>query len=191
VEIPEHVDLKLLREEVMKCPMCGKNSLKVSIYSYNMPMIGPVIFVVGKCSECGYKFVDIKTWEAKGDQRIELKVEDEKDLNALVLRSSTASVEIPELQAELTPGPSSQGFLTTVEGVLRRFKDILEYLCRDAANEKERAECEKRLQMLNEMLEGKRKFTLVIRDPEGYSKIASEKAKEEIRKPEEQGGMRS
>jgi zinc finger protein len=185
MEIPEHVNLKLLREEIIKCPICGKNSMKISIYTYDMPMIGPVIFVVGKCSECGYKFVDIKTWEAKGDQKIEFKVEDEKDLNTLVLRSATATLEIPEIQAELAPGPASHGFLTTVEGVLQRFKDVLEYLCKDAPDEKEKQECEKRLQALKEMLEGKRKFTVIIRDPEGYSKIASEKAKEEIRKPEE------
>ncbi|NPA85458.1 MAG: ZPR1 zinc finger domain-containing protein [Crenarchaeota archaeon] len=188
MEIPEHVNLKLLREEIVKCPMCGKNSLKVSIYSYDMPMIGPVIFVVGKCSECGYKFVDIKTFEAKGDQKIEFKVESEKDLNTMVLRSATATLEIPELQAEIAPGPASHGFLTTVEGVLQRFKDIIEYLCKDAADEKEKAECEKRLEMIKEMLEGKRKFTIVIRDPEGHSKIASERAKEEIRRPEEGKG---
>ncbi|ABU82282.1 ZPR1-related zinc finger protein [Ignicoccus hospitalis KIN4/I] len=185
MELPEGASVKLLREEVVKCPVCGKESMKVSIYSYDMPMIGPVIMVVGKCSECGYKFVDIRTWESKGDQKIEFKVEDEKDLNTLVLRSSTASLEIPELQAELTPGPASQGFLTTVEGVLQRFKDIIEYLCKDAHDEKEKAECEKRLEVLKEMLEGKRKFTIIIRDPEGHSKIASEKAKEEVKRSEE------
>ena len=181
MELPEKTSVKLLREEVIKCPICGKNSMKVSIYSYDMPMIGPVIIVTGKCSECGYKFTDIKTFESKGDQRIEFKVEKPEDLNTLVLRSSTATLEIPELQAELSPGPASQGFLTTVEGVLQRFKDVLEYLCKDARDEKERAECEKRLGDLKEMLEGRKNFTIIIRDPEGHSKIASEKAKEEIR----------
>ncbi|ALU11808.1 hypothetical protein EYM_04910 [Ignicoccus islandicus DSM 13165] len=176
---------KLLREEVIKCPVCGEEKMKVSIYSYDMPMIGPVIIVTGKCASCGYKFVDIKTLERKGNQRIEFKVENEKDLNTLVLRSSTATLEIPELQAEISPGPISQGFLTTVEGVLHRFKDIIEFLCKDATDEKEKKECEERLKRLGEMLEGKREFTIIIKDPEGYSKIASEKAKEEIKRDDD------
>ncbi len=182
MDVPEHVNLKLLREETIKCPICGEEKMKISIYTYDMPMIGPVVFVVGKCASCGYKFVDVKTLEAKGKQKITLKVSEAKDLNSLVLRSSTATVEIPELEAEIAPGPASHGFLTTVEGVLRRIEDVLKFLCKDARDEKEKAECEKRLKMLEEMLQGKREFTLIIKDPEGHSKIASEKAIEEIEK---------
>ncbi len=177
----ENLSVKLLKEETIKCPICHENTMKVSIYQYDMPQIGPVIMTVGKCSSCGYKFVDIRTLEKRGEQEIRLKVENPDDLNALVVRSSTATIEIPEIEAELSPGPVSQGFLTTVEGVLRRFKDILEFLCKDAKDGKERLECEERLKRLNEMLEGKREFTLIIRDPEGYSKIAHEKAQEKLR----------
>ncbi len=170
----------------MKCPVCGEEKMKVSIYSYDMPLVGPVVIVVGKCASCGYKFVDIRTLERKGNQRIEFQVENERDLNTLVLRSSTATLEIPELQAEISPGPTSQGFLTTVEGVLERFKDIMEFICSDAQDEKERMECEERLKRLKEMLEGKRKFRVIIKDPEGYSKIVSEKAKEVIERDDDE-----
>ncbi len=186
VELPEGTSLRLLRKETMRCPMCGKETLEVSIYTYNMPMIGDVVFVVGKCKNCGYKFVDVKTLESKGNQKITFKVKDSKDLNTLLLRSSTATLEIPELEAEISPGPASQGFLTTVEGVLHRIKDVLEMLCRDAETEKEKEECERRLKDLQAALEGKKEFTIIIRDPEGHSKIASEKAVEEI----QQEGMK-
>ncbi|UXD21442.1 hypothetical protein IPA_04310 [Ignicoccus pacificus DSM 13166] len=183
MDVQSHpTSVKLLKEEIVKCPVCHENKMKVSIYQYDMPLMGPVIVVVGKCESCGYKFVDIKTVESKGRQEIVFKVDKEEDLNTLVLRSSTASLEIPELEAEIAPGPVSQGFLTTVEGVLQRFKDILNFLCKDARDEKEKKECEERLKRLEEMLSGKREFTIIIRDPEGYSKIASEKAQEKIEK---------
>jgi len=182
MELPKDAHLQLLREEVVRCPICGENTLKVSIYAYDMPMIGKVIFVVGKCQNCGYRFVDVKTFESKGEQKITFKVQDQKDLNTLVLRSSTATLEIPELEAEISPGPASQGFLTTVEGVLNRIKDVLEMLCKDAETEKEKQECEKRLRELEKALKGEKEITIVIKDPEGHSKIASEKAVEEIKK---------
>ena len=177
----ENTSLKLLKEEVVRCPICKKEAMKISIYSYEIPLIGPVVMIVGKCKECGYKFVDIKTLERKGNQKIEFKVKEKNDLNVLLLRSSTATLQIPELQVEISPGPVSQGFLTTVEGVLNKIKDIIEFLCKDAENEKEKRECNERLKRLQEMLEGKREFMIIIKDPEGYSKIASEKAKETIK----------
>jgi zinc finger protein len=169
------LSVKLLREETMKCPLCNEKRLKVSMYQYKMPLVGPVVLITGKCGSCGYKFVDVRTLESKGKQRIEFKVENEQDLNTLILRSSSATLIIPELNAEISPGPISQGFLTTVEGVLQRFKNIISFLCKDIKNEKERIECEERLKMLEEMLQGKRKFTIIIEDPEGLSRIASNK----------------
>ena len=166
------MSVKLVKEEITKCPVCGSDKMKVSVYYYDMPKIGPVYFLVGKCMECGYKFVDVYTAESKGPQRIEFKVEKPDDLNALVLRSARARIEIPELQAELAPGPYSKGFITTVEGVLRRFEDIINFLCQGAENEISKRECEERKKILKEMLEGKRPFRLIIEDPEGHSKVA-------------------
>ncbi len=165
-------------EATVKCPSCGHNSLRLSDYLYDMPLVGKVILTVGKCDKCGYKFNDVRLAEQKPPRRLKVLVESEKDLNIIVVRCSTATIRVPELGLELIPGPASEGFITTIEGVLRRFLDVLETLCKDA-EPKLLAECTRRRRELEEALKGNKRFTLIIEDPEGGSAILSDKAVEE------------
>ena len=155
-----------------KCPRCGSEFM-ISGYLHEIPLIGKVIISVGRCSKCGYRYSDVKAAESKGPQRLILKVEDQNDLNVLVLKAATASYKIPELGIKADPGPASQGFITTVEGLLDRVLEVLELLRDDP--EVNQSEREKREKMIKEAIEGKRKFTLIIDDPEGVSRIISDK----------------
>lgn len=95
-----------------------------------------------------------------GPRTLTFKVNEDKDLNVLVARSSTSTVIIPELPLEIKPGPASQGIITTVEGILLRVKDVFG----------------KRTTKVNELLL-KKNFTLIIHDPKGTSAIDSPKVK--------------
>jgi len=165
---------KKIREEVLTCPACGKPTLRVEEYLYEVPHIGKVILTAGKCSSCGYKFSDVRLFEAKKPGKIVYKVEGPEDLNALVVRSASASVLIPELGLKMVPGPASEGFITTVEGVLERFLEALHAACADPSADKKA--CTEMEEKIRAAKEGRMRFTLVIVDPEGVSEIASPKA---------------
>ncbi len=176
-----------LHEEVTRCPACGKNTLRVQVYMYHVPLVGHVMMTVGKCSACGFTFKDVRTAEQREPQRLILRIEKPEDLNTLVVRAPSATVRIKGLleegDFEMKPGPVADGFITTVEGVLHRFLEITEYLCNEPDVDKER--CKKALQALKEAIEGKRRFILEIEDPEGVSAIASGKV---VREPLQRKG---
>jgi len=164
-------------EYVVRCPVCGRETLRVEEYIYEVPMLGKVIISTGKCTACGYRYSDARLAEARGPSKIVYPVQKPEDLNALVVVSSSATVLVPELGLEARPGPAAQGYITTVEGVLDRFLEALEAACRDP--EADREACEKNRRAIEEAKEGRRQFTLVIVDPEGVSAVASEKARRE------------
>lgn len=177
---------KLLRkigEIDSRCPACGRHGLKIEDYLYDMPLIGEIILSTGKCNYCGYRYNDVRVVEAKSPQRIIYKVEGLNDLNALVVRASTATIKIPELGGEIKPGPVAQGYITTIEGILYMFKDIAEFLC--SSGEIDKKICKEKLKWLNDAINGKVKFTFVIEDPEGVSMVIS-KGKKPLVKPLEE-----
>ena len=69
------------------------------------------------CTKCGYRGSDVFPEKVKEPRTLKLRVEKREDLNILIARSSTATIRIPEIGAEINPGPASQGFITTVEGI--------------------------------------------------------------------------
>ena len=159
-----------------KCPKCGEEMV-ISEYFYDSPLIGKIILSSGKCNKCGYKYRDVRAAESHGPQRLKVYVDKPQDLNILVIRASTASIYIPELGISIEPGPSSEGFITTIEGILNRIIEVMKLLERDEDVDKERWK-----EVYNDIVRarsGKLTFTLIIRDPDGLSRIISEKTEKE------------
>lgn len=159
------------------CPACGRRTMLIEDYLYNAPLIGLLLISTGRCRSCGYRYSDIRAAESQGPRRLVFKAKGPGDLNVIVVKSASASIIIPELGVEVTPGPASQGFITTVEGILQRVGEVLETLCADP--ETNREECSRRLRELKECSEGRSSFTLIIDDPEGTSRIISSKVMKE------------
>ncbi len=163
----------------VRCPACGVRELEITDYLYDAPLVGLLLLSSGRCGSCGYKYSDVRMAEGGEPEMLEVKVERPEDLNVLVIKSSTATLEIPELGVKITPGPASQGFITTVEGILHRVLEVLEVLCSDPSADKK--ECDRRRGELEKALEGAMPFTLVITDPDGASKVVrDEESKEKL-----------
>ncbi|WFO75086.1 ZPR1 zinc finger domain-containing protein [Desulfurococcaceae archaeon MEX13E-LK6-19] len=178
-------ELEKILEYEIECPMC-RTQMKVEEYLYNMPMVGKVLIASGRCRECGYRFNDVRLAEPRGPRRIIYRVEQPGDENALVIRASTASIRIPELGIEITPGPASTGYITTVEGILMDVLEKVEFLCSTGEASKEK--CEEVKKAIREAMDARKKFTLIIEDPEGVSAILSDKAVIEAYTQEEAAG---
>ena len=155
-----------------QCPTCNSKMI-IRDYIRDIPHAGRVIISHGKCDHCKFKYSDIRMLESRGPQRLKIRVCGENDLNILVIRASTARVLIPELGVSIDPGPSSQGFLTTIEGILFRIKEILEFIRDD--EDVDPSEWNKKYRLICDALNGRLEFTLEIIDPHGVSKIISER----------------
>jgi len=156
----------------LECPYCGSNELEVVEVLHEIPFFGKVILSSMRCSRCGYRKSDVANLEFKPPARYELKVEGPEDLNVRVVRSSTATIQIPELGIEVKPGPIAEGFISNVEGVLHRVKRIVEQLLRDSESPEEAERAREVLHKIERALQGEFPFTLIIDDPYGNSFIA-------------------
>ncbi len=161
-------------EYTVECPICRRN-FKIEEFLYDMPLVGEIIISSGKCVNCGYRWNDVRLAEIKGPRKIVVEVRDPNDVNALVVRSSTASIVIPELGVEIIPGPASLGYITTIEGILLDVLDKTSFLCEEGDAPPET--CAEKKKMIEKARNGEVPFTFILIDPEGTSTIVSDKAR--------------
>jgi zinc finger protein len=161
----------LLAEENAVCPACGKPTLTIREYLYEVPYFGKIVLGEGRCSNCGYKYSDVRVAEVSEPKKIIVRVSGERELRYLLVKSATAAVLIKEKGFEMIPGPASVGFISTVEGILHRFLEAVSVIC---ASEPESSACGENKEWLERAIEGEEEFTLVICDYEGTSKVIGE-----------------
>lgn len=161
--------LRKLGEETLKCPVCGRMSLRAEVYIYDVPHFGNVILESGRCESCGFRWADVTVAEAGRGRRLRLKVRGDKELRAIVVKSSSATVIMPELGVEIRPGPAAVGYITTVEGLVRKVLEHVPSECFD-----EGSECYGVVKLLEDAASGRAEFTLVLEDPAGRSGIRGE-----------------
>ncbi len=165
----------LLYEGLITCPICNRKSLRLKEYLYEVPYFNKILITTGKCSNCGYTYRDVRLAEVTKPKKIVAYISGEEELRYLLVKSAYAYLSIPEKGYEMIPGPASQGFITTIEGVLHRFMEALNLACKNAVDNN----CVDNRKWIEEAIEGKREFTLIICDYEGASKIIGEKVVEE------------
>jgi zinc finger protein len=166
---------------MLECPVCKKATLKITFNRHEIPYFGEVMESLAKCSSCKYRHVDVFSLEEKEPCKYTFKIECEEDMLVRVVRSSRATVKVPELGVKITPGPASQGFISNVEGVIERVREVIEAASRDAGPKKKR-KASKLLEKIESIKKGTSIATIIIEDPTGNSCIVSKKAlKEELR----------
>ena len=164
------------------CPYC--NTETEYIYqTENIPYFSDILIISAICGSCGYKYVDTQLLRANEPVRYEVSVDTEEDLGIRVVRSMSASLEIPELGVRIDPGPACQGFVSNIEGVLDRVEHIVKgALLWEEEGERENA------RILLERIEGVKcgeiPITLILEDRSGNSAIISDKAKKGLYTPE-------
>ncbi|MBU0757418.1 MAG: ZPR1 zinc finger domain-containing protein [Nanoarchaeota archaeon] len=156
------------------CPMCRTNNLTLMEAQTDVPYFGAVFVFSMKCSNCGYKMADVEAEESRPACKYTFEVENEEDLKVRVVKSSQATVKIPRI-ATITPGPISDGYVSNVEGIINRVKDIVESQ-RDDEDPVIQKKAKNMLKKIQRVLWGREKITIQIDDPSGNSVIVSEKA---------------
>ena len=129
-----------------------------------------------RCENCSYYKSDIESVEQKDPIKYEFTVKDKKDLNVRVVKGSNATVKIPNLRMSIEPAIASIGYITNVEGIIRRFKKIIEDQRDIAEDDSTKKSAKNLLKKLWKIENGEEEMKIVIEDPSGNSAIISDKA---------------
>ena len=158
------------------CPFCNKNTLTLIEEEKDIPYFGKCYLMSMRCESCNYYKSDIESAERKDPTRYTFTVKDKKDLNVRVVKSSEATIKIPTLRMSVDSGVGSIGYITNIEGVIRRFKKIIEDQRDLAEDEDVKKHAKNLLKKLWKIENGEEELKIIIEDPSGNSAIISEKA---------------
>ncbi len=161
------------------CPSCGRKTELVTV-RHDIPYFGEIVLTSIAC-ECGFRHNDCIVLSVKEPVRYRIKIR-EDNLFIKVVRSTSGTIRVPELGVVVEPGPASQAFITNLEGVLDRIRDIVLMAMRWRSEEGDSTavdRCQEILKKIEDVIEGKDELTLVLEDPFGNSLIASEEAERE------------
>lgn len=157
------------------CSSCFR-PCETHMKTVNIPHFKDVIIMSTVCDHCGYKSNEVKTGgeiPPKG-RRVTLKVDDKEDLARDILKSETCGMTIPELNLDLTPGTLG-GRFTTIEGLLRQVYEELHSRVfsetSDSMNEETKSRWVQFFSNLQDAIDGKIKFTIIMEDPLAASYI--------------------
>ena len=158
------------------CPICHKNKLTLTEQNYDVPYFGKCYLMNMHCEECGYKVSDIEVEETKDPIKYTFEVKNKKDLNVRVVKSGQATIKIPGLKMSVEPGPASEGYVSNIEGVLEKFKKVIESERDTAEDEDVRKNAKNLLKKIWKVELGEMPIKIIIEDPSGNSAIISDKA---------------
>ncbi len=162
-------------ETRVSCPLCH-NDLVMNWQRDDIPYFGEVMYISAKC-QCSFRFADTMILASKEPMRYEMSVETPEDLDARVIRSTSGTIRIPEMGIVIEPGTVSESYITNIEGILQRVQSVLMTASRWVQEDEEKfSRSQELLRMLEEVIAGKEKITVIIEDPLGNSAIISKKA---------------
>ena len=165
------------------CPCCNTD-IEYHYKTENIPYFSDILIISAVCPSCGYKYVDTQLLKHGEPARYTVAIETEEDLAVRVVRSMSASIEIPELGVRIDPGPACQGFISNMEGVLDRIETVVTGAL-NWGNEVEKENAAALLVDIARVKAGTFPVTLILEDPSGNSGIIAEKTVKEAYVPEE------
>ena len=155
------------------CPCCN-TEIEYIYQTENIPYFSDILIISALCDSCGYKYVDTQLLKDNEPVRFELTVDSPEDLAIRVVRSMSASLEVPELGVRIDPGPACQGFVSNVEGVLDRIEQIVQGAL-IWGEEEEQKNARALLKKIKRVKDGSLPITLILEDRCGNSTIISDK----------------
>ena len=155
------------------CPQCLKeDALTMLSMSSEIPYFGEHTQITVICESCGWKHTDFIPSDGEKPGYSSLVVDNSEKCSARVVRSSSGTIRIPELELEVSPGGSSSGFVSNVEGVIKRFEDAVGSILRGNADDEKILQASlELLESLKKMKSGSSHFLIELLDPRGRSQI--------------------
>ncbi|SOV24618.1 zinc finger protein, putative [Plasmodium sp. DRC-Itaito] len=124
--ISNEEEAKLIESFASNCPCCNHMGMN-NFCEINIPGFKKCLILSFVCPNCNFKTSEIKSSgeiNPKG-KKITLTVNNKNDLNRFVIKSETASINIPVVELTSDYGTLG-GTLTTVEGLIMKIIESLE-----------------------------------------------------------------
>ena len=154
------------------CPQCAEGgTLTMLAMNSEIPYFGEHTQITVLCSSCGWKHTDFIPSDGQKPGFSSLVVDNDQKTMARVVRSSSCTIRIPELDLEVSPGGSSSGYVTNIEGVINRFENAVETIIRGDDDGMGTEIATKILDRLRLVKQGKERIIVELLDPRGRSQI--------------------
>jgi zinc finger protein len=157
------------------CPVCRDKSLSLVEREDDIPYFGKVALFSMTCGSCKFHKADVESVEQREPVKVSIDVSGEKDMEIKVVKSSNAKVKIPYI-ADIEPGEASNGYVTNVEGLLKRVRQQVEAVRDTEEDDAVVKKAKNILKKLNRVMWGDETAKIIIEDPSGNSAILSDKA---------------
>jgi zinc finger protein len=169
------------------CPMCRRaGHLTMLSTTVEVPYFGEGLETTLRCDACGFRHADFMILSQKDPVRLSLACSTEADLSVRVIRSNSGTIRIPELGFLAEPTPLSESFVSNVEGVLERAKDVLLTALEFHGEDPDKhALLDEYLRRFEAFRNARAPFTLVLDDPHGNSAIVSDRVEKRALTPDE------
>ena len=158
-----------------ECPICHKKTATLTEDRSEIPHFGSVYLFSIQCSACKYSMADVETEEENPPQRHTITVDSEADMKIRVVKSSNATVKIPQMRMSVEAVGNASGYISNIEGLLNRFKEIIEEQRDNADDPATRKAAKNLLKKLWKVTLGEQPLKIIIEDPTGNSAIVSDK----------------
>lgn len=156
------------------CPVCHALDAALRTVTLEVPYFGEVFESVFLCGACGFRHADTLLPRISEPTEFRLAVEEERDMVIRAVKSSSATVSIPELGLLWEPGPASIAEVTNVEGLIQHFEDAVLRARALFPEEKAQARADELEALLAAVREGGHRVTLVVQDPYGNSALIAD-----------------
>jgi len=161
--------------EKQPCPMCRQKTLTLTEDEKEVPYFGKVYLYSMTCSNCKYHKADVEVAEKHEPVKYTFEIDSEEDLKVRVIKSSEATIKIPHVTT-IEPGPASNGYISNIEGILKRVKHSIEIAKEAEEDPAVKKKAKNLLKKLTKVMWGQEKLKIIIEDPSGNSAIISDKA---------------
>jgi len=161
------------------CPQChSEGGLTMFALTTEIPYFGEHTQITLICDSCGWKNTDFIPSDGLKPGAWALTLDSEEKLSARVVRSPSCTIRISGLDLEVTPGSASSGFISNVEGVIKRFEDAIGIVLNspDGENDEVRGIANDLLDKLERIKSGDSAAKIELLDPRGRSQILHENA---------------
>ncbi|MFL2974838.1 MAG: ZPR1 zinc finger domain-containing protein [Candidatus Thalassarchaeaceae archaeon] len=159
------------------CPQCAEgDTLTMLAMNSEIPYFGEHTQITVLCSSCGWRHTDFIPSDGEKPGFSSLVVDNEQRMMVRVVRSSSCTIRIPDLDLEVSPGGSSSGYVTNIEGVIKRFENAIETIIRSDDDGMGAEIATKIMDRLRRVKQGKDRISVELLDPRGRSQIIHGKA---------------
>jgi zinc finger protein len=159
----------------ISCPGCNHKPIKYNSEILDIPYFDQVLSTTIICDKCNYKYSNILITSQNLPMEHKFKINSRDDMSVRIIKSSTATIEIPELRTKIEPRAASEAYISNIEGVLVRVSEVIAQAGKFTKDHIKIKRVKTLLRFIDDIRSGNAQATIIIKDPQGNSAIISKK----------------